>query len=133
MESSSVRIYFKVKLFCSREETCYVTKWSREQAQKYNFKYFFLIIIRCSGMFRNVPCTWFNRRPSYIAALNAATIYSTQKLSALADVSSFSACAINLLLLIVESGVYFGNKFWLPVFVLEAHRMKSSMLRQKQP
>ena len=96
-------------------------------------------------------------RISYITALYAATIYSIQNL---ADVSSFSTCAINLLLRIEESGSTFSNKFWLPVLVhqtdnlpcktfahisraveglciswssLKAYRMKPPTLRQKQP
>ena len=81
----------------------------------------------------------------------------------LADVSSFSPCAINFVVANSRERVCFGNKFWLPVLVhqthnlscikfahisrpvetveslciswssLEAHPMKPSVLRQMQP
>ena len=41
------------------------SKWSRKQAQNLILHIFLIIIIiiRCSGMFRDVPCSWFYRRP----------------------------------------------------------------------
>ena len=66
---------FRSKVACFAYEKEHVTWptwpfWALQMvtraSPKFKFAHFFLIIIiiiRCSGMFRDVPCSWFYRRP----------------------------------------------------------------------